>query len=231
VPAGTAEYHELFLDMFVGGTESQVKYEILFDADPPEITAIRSTPRDLVFDQPFRVRIAAEDASEVVQVEVGLVESPSDVVAKPVTDSTAPFDFELAAPPGPKTTYYLQVKATDAVGHTIEKTEKITFRKPSPPVTEQPPGELKGTIKGRVLAGPGKLPLTKCEVSISGTKAGKTTTDGSGRYEFKDFPAGTYKVEVKGYRLPSIGPQDGEEEIVIEELKDFARDWDIKTPG
>ena len=81
------------------------------------------------------------------------------------------------------------------------------------PISVLPPGRAAkvgtGRLRGRVLAGDSGSPVRRAQVRVSGPDIGtKTTlTDGQGRFEVKDLPAGRFNVSVSksGYVTMQYG--------------------------
>jgi hypothetical protein len=66
-----------------------------------------------------------------------------------------------------------------------------------------------GRIRGRVVSADTGVPVRRAQVRISGSDIGSKTalTDGEGRYEFRDLPAGRFNVSAQkpGYMTVSYG--------------------------
>ena len=66
-----------------------------------------------------------------------------------------------------------------------------------------------GRIRGRVVSADTGVPVRRAQVRISGNDVGSKTslTDGEGRYEFRDLPAGRFSLSAQkpGYMTVSYG--------------------------
>lgn len=187
-----------------GQLTDQHDVSVVLDGAPP-ILRVEVPVRPIMAGEQIPVTVVTEDLGGVAKGRIGLdLDASGDLedADKPLLlsspDSSGLWTMALPTQGLQPGRYTLVVQATDRVGLSAKATGVVTVAAPRKEAKAAKPPADTGTIQGRVVLI--SRPVSGIRVTLEGLNR-VATSDGEGRFIFRDVPPGSYTLRAKGAAL------------------------------